>query len=234
MKRISASLLLSLGLFSSAVSAEALDPYAPKTVVLRDVSPSHWAYDDVKEVVEDYQIMKGYNGGNFAGYKNLTRYELASTISNMIKFYNQEFTADREDLTSLANIMEQFQEELRIVEARMLNLYRKVGSVERALNVDVADLKENVADNSGDIGVMQESGFILDKLVKGTARDIKHVAYGFSHKSPKERRLEREADLKDAEDALELQADTDVAGQLIESRTDTLPNNGGGNYLIEQ
>lgn len=232
-------LAILLGLSAPSVSAA---PFKSSQVLIRDVSPTHWAYDSVKEVVEDYQIMQGDGNGNFGGYRNMSRYELAATIANLIQFYNEEFAADREDLSSLANIMEQFQEELRILEARMASLNDKVANMEHILDTDGVAMKKQVAANTESIGVLEESGFIFDKLIKGTARDIKHVSYGFNHE-PRWERVTREKSGNRYEHKKELSGDVgdqqwvsgeiknEIEGEVLSEVESSIEDDA---YLIEE
>ena len=199
-------------------------PTAPAYAVgLSDVDQNHWAYDSVKEVVEDYGIMRGDGTGRFFGYKQPTRYELATTISNLIKFYNEEFTADREDLTSLANIMEQFQQELRLLESQNADLRSQISRLESGLEAKVAHNEEH-------IDTLRESGFIYDKVIKGTARDLKHIAYGFSHENEwAKRKAERQASR--GNDELAVLDESDVAGELLEEVDDSYLDS---EYILEQ
>lgn len=230
MKYLQSAIISALIFGSSAVSAA---PLAKGEIYIKDVSPSHWAYPAVKEVVEDYQIMKGDGRGNFAGYKTMSRYELASTVNNLIEFYNEEFAADRQDLSSLASIMEQFQEELRILEARLTSLNDKLALMEDSHGEDLSSLKTELAVSKEQIDVLEESGFIFDKLIKGTARDVKHVAYGFNHASPKTRKAAKHSMLEKPITqewvGEELGSDIEVDAEVL---IDTSSDLNGG-YLIE-
>lgn len=175
---ISKRMLLAITLVGTLAAPSIAADYSQPAV--RDIPTNHWAKDSVKEVVEDYGLMKGDGRGNFSGWKNLSRYELAVVLSNLLSFYNEEFAADREDLSSLANIMEQFQEELKILEARTAEMDAKLAEMEESHGGE-RNIGQRLVANEETVATMKESGFVLDKLVKGTARDLKHVAYGFSH-----------------------------------------------------
>lgn len=51
---------------------------------LSDVSPTDWAYQALKSLVEQYQVISGYPDGNFRGDRPLTRYEFAQILSATI------------------------------------------------------------------------------------------------------------------------------------------------------
>ena len=45
-----------------------------------DVNPNHWAYDELKKLVETYQCVAGYPDGTFRGEQPATRYEMAGLL----------------------------------------------------------------------------------------------------------------------------------------------------------
>lgn len=145
---------------------------------VKDLPTSHWASGAVQEVV-DYGIMEGDGNGYFKGYKNLSRYEMAATINRLIEFYNQEFVADREDLSSLASIMEQFQGELRQLEGRVAQLNGELDVARKACGTQIARMSNDLDVAKGDIHGLQNEGFIYDDILKGTFHDVKYVFNGF-------------------------------------------------------
>ncbi len=56
---------------------------------LNDVRPGHWATEAVKDIVNKYQIMKGYPDNQFKGGNTLTRYELVAVLKKFIDYIDR-------------------------------------------------------------------------------------------------------------------------------------------------
>ncbi|MEO0987868.1 MAG: S-layer homology domain-containing protein [Cyanobacteria bacterium J06639_14] len=77
---------------------------APKTAEFvtdlpaTDVSPSHWAYTAVENLVEVYGCLEGYPDGTFRGDEFVTRYEFAAAmdacLNNFFQLVEQERQVD--------------------------------------------------------------------------------------------------------------------------------------------
>jgi len=175
----------------------ALTPRA-KAAAVRDVPTGHWAKGAVDEVVNEYGFMQGDPNGNFGGGRNLTRYEFAKTISRMIEYFNGEIDSDRADLENVVSVMELFQNELKIIEAKMTNIQTEVQAQNKSIS-EINELAitlgeeyaELASEDSGaapaealdaritqleyDINKVQNKGLFIDTLVKGTVNDVKHL-----------------------------------------------------------
>lgn len=57
-----------------------------RAIQLRDLDPFHWTYAAVKGVIDDHQLMDGYDDGTFRGDKALSRFEGAAVISKFVKY----------------------------------------------------------------------------------------------------------------------------------------------------
>lgn len=57
----------------------------PSVSELSDVSPTDWAYQALKSLVERYQVISGYPDATFRGDRPLTRYEFAAILSATIE-----------------------------------------------------------------------------------------------------------------------------------------------------
>lgn len=205
MKKILAGLLATSMLFASANLAKAQDEMPP----LRDLNSNHWAYESVKEVVGDYEIMKGDPSGNFSGNRRMSRYEFAATLSNLMNFYNEEFAADREDLASLVHIMEQFQEELKLLETRTAALNSKIDQLDTVLAEykDKTDMR--LTDAEAGINELSNAGLIKNFL-RGSTNDVKSVVRTVTPAPASEK--EAEADVS----VVEVETQEDVGAVLIE------------------
>jgi hypothetical protein len=59
-----------------------------KTSSLTDISPNHWAFDSIQKLIEKYGLKLGYPDNTFRGNKNLTRYEMAALIVQVLEKIN--------------------------------------------------------------------------------------------------------------------------------------------------
>jgi hypothetical protein len=78
-KFLSAGLSLFLGLIpfsNSAIAAEGIP--------LSDVSPNHWAYTAIEKLINKYNLKLGYPDSTFRGNNNMTRYEVAALLVQVL------------------------------------------------------------------------------------------------------------------------------------------------------
>lgn len=87
---------------------------------LTDIDPSHWAYKAVKELVEKYGVLSGFDDNTFRGNKLHNRYEIAAILYKvMTKLGEVEDITKRignialDDLKKLKNLQTEFQDELK-------------------------------------------------------------------------------------------------------------------------
>jgi len=104
-----------------------------------DVPKGHWAEASVKRVTQDYQIMSGYPGNKFSGSANLTRYEAASIINKLFDNFGKEFDKDRADLSSLLEVMELFQGEMKTAKDDLKKKDLKIEELSRTLGAVMSE-----------------------------------------------------------------------------------------------
>jgi Carbohydrate-selective porin, OprB family/S-layer homology domain len=101
---------------------------------LRDVSPTAWAYEALRSLVERYGCIVGYPDRTFRGDRALTRWEFAAGLNacmNVMERLIQEGVGVlREDIDKLKRLMEEFQAELAALGARVDNLEQRVAFLE--------------------------------------------------------------------------------------------------------
>jgi hypothetical protein len=101
---------------------------------LRDVSPTAWAYEALRSLVERYGCIVGYPDRTFRGDRALTRWEFAAGLNacmNVMERLIQEGVAVlREDIDKLKRLMEEYQAELAALGARVDNLEQRVAFLE--------------------------------------------------------------------------------------------------------
>ena len=147
--------LLSLVGVAMLAFAQAGDGAAqpPKTSGLfSDVPKDHWAYDDIKYLV-DRGIITGLPGGKYNGSQPLDRYSAAALIARAIKYMqNNPQSVTPQDLTVLKNLIFKVSDKLD-------NLQTQVNSLQGG---NSSALEARVAKNEQAISQ-------LDAQVKGMA-----------------------------------------------------------------
>ncbi|MGB2926983.1 MAG: iron uptake porin [Limnothrix sp.] len=76
----SAELLAQLDQYQQEVKAGEL-AQVNSVFQLRDVAPSDWAFDALRNLVEKYNCIVGYPNGTFRGDRPLSRYEFAAGLN---------------------------------------------------------------------------------------------------------------------------------------------------------
>ena len=105
-----------------------------------DVSPRHWAYIALQNLVERYDCIEGFPDGTFRGDTALTRYEFAAALNSCMQAVEQiiaqgggeDAAVTRDDLAQLFRIAQQFQEELAALGGRVDGLEGRVDGIEDA------------------------------------------------------------------------------------------------------
>jgi hypothetical protein len=112
------------------------DPLSQLTKVseLRDVSPTDWAYEALRSLVERYGCIVGYPDTTFRGNRALSRYEFAAGLNACMQQIERLIAASevvlREDLAKLQRLMKEFEGELAALGTRLDNLEGRVAFLE--------------------------------------------------------------------------------------------------------
>lgn len=120
---------------SQASEANALDNVTNVTQ-LRDVSPSDWAYEALRSLVERYGCIAGYPDRTFRGNRAMSRYEFAAGLNaclNQIERLIASSTADfvrKQDLETLQRLVQDYRTELTTLGARVDKLEGRVAFLE--------------------------------------------------------------------------------------------------------
>lgn len=103
---------------------------------LRDVSPSDWAYEALRSLVERYGCIAGYPDGTYRGNRALSRYEFAAglnaclqQVERLIASNTSDFVR-KEDLATLQRLVDEFRTELATLGTRVDKLEGRVGFLE--------------------------------------------------------------------------------------------------------
>ena len=146
-KKISSLSCIALSLSTISINAPVLaedllqswdhhDSMAQVTSVtqLSDVSPTDWAYEALRSLVERYGCIVGYPDRTFRGNRALSRYEFAAGLNACMQQIERLVvgggTADDGDLATLRRLVSEFETELATLGARVDNLEGKVAFLE--------------------------------------------------------------------------------------------------------
>jgi hypothetical protein len=101
---------------------------------LRDVSPTDWAFEALRSLVERYGCIVGYPDRTFRGNRALSRYEFAAGLNACMQQIERLIAANeavlREDIEKLQRLMKEFEAELAALGARVDNLEGRVAFLE--------------------------------------------------------------------------------------------------------
>lgn len=101
---------------------------------LRDVSPTDWAFEALRSLVERYGCIVGYPDRTFRGNRALSRYEFAAGLNacmqQMERLIANSESVLREDIDKLKRLMSEFEAELAALGARVDNLEGRVAFLE--------------------------------------------------------------------------------------------------------
>jgi Carbohydrate-selective porin, OprB family/S-layer homology domain len=101
---------------------------------LRDVSPTDWAFEALRSLVERYGCIVGYPDRTFRGNRALSRYEFAAGLNACMQQMERLIAASeavmKEDIEKLKRLMMEFETELAALGARVDNLEGRVAFLE--------------------------------------------------------------------------------------------------------
>lgn len=101
---------------------------------LRDVSPTDWAYEALRSLVERYGCIVGYPDRTFRGNRASSRWEFAAglnaCLNTMERLIQENVAVLREDIEKLKRLMQEFEAELAALGARVDNLEGRVAFLE--------------------------------------------------------------------------------------------------------
>jgi hypothetical protein len=101
---------------------------------LRDVSPTDWAYEALRSLVERYGCIVGYPDRTYRGNRALSRYEFAAGLNacmqQMERLIAQSEAVLREDIEKLQRLMKEFETELAALGTKVDNLEGRVAFLE--------------------------------------------------------------------------------------------------------
>lgn len=184
-------LLLALTMNNSSFAQAARQKDATVVAVneLTDVEGTEWAYNAVQQLVEKYDVLEGYPDGTYKGKKPSTRFELAAAVYDLATYFSDEIALDREDLSKLAKLLDEFSNEIKTIQGRVDTLEGKV----TALDTKVTDIDTRTTTLEGQIAehkaellehekrlayAERRKGFLIERLAKGLVVDLRDITRG--------------------------------------------------------
>ncbi len=132
------TLPLSLILMVSGVWAAPEENYSNSPTVaqitnvnqLRDVTPTDWAYEALRNLSDRYGCVAGFPNNTYRGSEALTRYEFAAGLNSCLiqieRLIAQGQTLSSQDASTLKRLSQDFAAELTTLEGRVDNLERQI------------------------------------------------------------------------------------------------------------
>ena len=101
---------------------------------LRDVSPTDWAYEALRSLVDRYGCIVGYPNQTYRGSRALSRYEFAAGLNACLNQIERLIASSeailREDIDTLNRLVQEFEAELATLGGRVDNLESRVAFLE--------------------------------------------------------------------------------------------------------
>ena len=101
---------------------------------LRDVSPTDWAYEALRGLVDRYGCIVGYPNQTYRGNRALSRYEFAAGLNACLNQIERLIASSeailREDIDTLNRLVQEFEAELATLSGRVDNLESRITFLE--------------------------------------------------------------------------------------------------------
>ncbi len=92
---------------------------------LRDVSPTDWAYEALRSLVDRYGCIVGFPNQTYRGNQALSRYEFAAGLNACLNQIERLIASSeavlREDIETINRLMQEFEAELASLDGRVDN-----------------------------------------------------------------------------------------------------------------
>lgn len=102
---------------------------------LRDVSPTDWAYEALRSLVDRYGCIAGFPNQTYRGSQPLTRYEFAAGLNSCLNQIERLIAStsggvDQESLDTIARLTQEFEAELATLGGRVDELESRTAVIE--------------------------------------------------------------------------------------------------------
>ncbi len=134
---------------------------------LRDVSPSDWAYEALRSLVDRYGCIVGFPNQSYRGDKPLSRYEFAAGLNSCLNQIERLIASSeavfREDLDTIKRLSQEFEAELATISERIEIIEGRTAFLEDNQFSTTTKLSGNIFFNftgatAGDEDVLAETG----------------------------------------------------------------------------
>ena len=103
---------------------------------LRDVSPTDWAYEALRSLVDRYGCISGFPNQTYRGSQPLSRYEFAAGLNSCLnqieRLIASQGAVGQEDLDTIARLSQEFEAELASLGGRVDEIESQVAVLEDA------------------------------------------------------------------------------------------------------
>ena len=100
---------------------------------LRDVSPTDWAYEALRSLVDRYGCIAGFPNQTYRGNQPLTRYEFAAGLNSCLNQIERLIVSndiDSTDLATIERLSQEFESELATIDGRVDELENRTAVLE--------------------------------------------------------------------------------------------------------
>ncbi len=137
---LSSSLFIAACVGHGEVSAQTIDSYSTdlnqitNVNQLRDVSPTDWAYEALRSLVDRYGCISGFPNQTYRGSQSLSRYEFAAGLNSCLnqieRLIASSETVSQEDLATINRLSQEFEAELATIGGRVDELESRTAVLE--------------------------------------------------------------------------------------------------------
>ncbi len=101
---------------------------------LRDVSPTDWAYEALRSLVDRYGCIAGFPNQTYRGSQSLTRYEFAAGLNSCLnqieRLIASQDSVSSEDLNTIKRLSQEFEAELAALGGRVDEIESRTAALE--------------------------------------------------------------------------------------------------------
>ncbi|KXS42399.1 MAG: S-layer protein [Candidatus Frackibacter sp. T328-2] len=134
---------------------------------IKDVPKSHWAYQDVKKLV-DNGLMSLYEDNTFKGEKKVNRYQLAEVVAKILVAIDQEkVNASKSDIKTLRKLSTEFRTELVELNQQTDIFNKRIKKLEEKNKI----IKEDLVSTKGELMEIRKE---VNKIIEDIRVEIEN------------------------------------------------------------
>lgn len=147
---------------------------------LRDVSPTDWAYEALRSLVDRYSCISGFPNQTYRGNQPLSRYEFAAGLNSCLnqieRLIASSESIDQSDLKTIERLSQEFAVEITTLEGRIENQESRIAVLEDSqfstTTKFIGNLFFNFTGATADGDIAAETGDLNTPLtIRPAARD---------------------------------------------------------------